>query len=367
MPEQALAGALDGGLLLAAVAAVVFVSLFFDFCNGWNDSANAIATVVSTRVLTPTQAVLMNTGMNFLGALVSTHVAQTIAGKWVDETAITLWSVVAAMVAASGWVLLCTFWGLPISGSHSLMGGILGATLGTGFAAGRGLEVIKWDGIAPALAALFISPVLGLALGYLLLVGCIWLSSGERLSARGGKVLFGWLQLASASFMAFQHGKNDAQKVMGVITLALVTVTPVAATHLPAWVLPEVDAEGLPEIPMWVILACATAMAAGTASGGWRVIRTLGMKLAHLRPLEGFAAEMGAALTLEGASELGIPVSTTHTITGSILGVGSVRNAKAVKWGIGMKIFWAWVLTFPATIGISWLLAWAAASSGVTP
>ncbi len=358
-----LASALDATMspetaVLVALISVVLVSLFFDFTNGWNDSANAIATVVSTRVLKPAHAVVMNAGMNFVGALVSTTVAQTIASKWVDEGAISQWSVVAAMIAAAAWVTACTRAGLPCSGSHSLMGGIIGAALGTSFARGGGVEVLKWDGITPAIIALFLSPLLGLIVSYIVLVGCIWFASGDRISARAGKKLFGSLQILSASFMAFQHGKNDAQKVMGVITLSLLTISAHTALHLPAWVLPQAGANGMPTIPLWVILSCATAMAIGTAAGGWKVIRTLGMKLAHIRPMEGFSAEMGAALTLEVASEMGIPVSTTHTITGSILGVGSVRNPKAVKWGLGGKILIAWLLTFPATIAVGWVLGW---------
>ncbi|MGI5844914.1 MAG: inorganic phosphate transporter [Candidatus Xenobium sp.] len=344
--------------VLVALVSVVVVSLLFDFTNGWNDSANAIATVVSTRVLKPAHAVMMNAGMNFVGALVSTTVAQTIASKWVDEAAITQWSVVAAMIAAAGWVAACTRMGIPCSGSHSLMGGIIGAALGTSFVRGGGAEVVKWDGITPAVIALFLSPLMGLIISYVVLLGCIWLASGERLSARGGKKLFGSLQVLSASFMAFQHGKNDAQKVMGVITLSLLTISSHTAIHLPDWVLPRIDDQGMPSIPLWVILSCATAMAIGTAAGGWEVIRTLGMKLAHIRPMEGFSAEMGAALTLEVASEMGIPVSTTHTITGSIMGVGSVRNPKAVKWNLGGKILIAWILTFPATIAVGWVLGW---------
>ena len=344
--------------VLVALVSVVVVSLLFDFTNGWNDSANAIATVVSTRVLKPAHAVMMNAGMNFVGALVSTTVAQTIASKWVDEAAITQWSVVAAMIAAAGWVAACTRMGIPCSGSHSLMGGIIGAALGTSFVRGGGAEVVKWDGIPPAVIALFLSPLMGLIISYVVLLGCIWLASGERLSARGGKKLFGSLQVLSASFMAFQHGKNDAQKVMGVITLSLLTISSHTAIHLPDWVLPRIDDQGMPSIPLWVILSCATAMAIGTAAGGWEVIRTLGMKLAHIRPMEGFSAEMGAALTLEVASEMGIPVSTTHTITGSIMGVGSVRNPKAVKWNLGGKILIAWILTFPATIAVGWVLGW---------
>lgn len=334
---------------LAVILLVVAVALFFDYCNGWNDSANAIATVVSTRVLKPWQAVVMNAVLNFIGALVSTAVAKTIAGKFVDEQMMTTAGVGAAMIAAAAWVTLCTMRGLPISGSHSLMGGIIGAALGTAFSKGAGAEILKWDGIAPAILALFISPLLGFVFAYILLSGTVLTAYKSKLSARTGKRLFARLQIFSAAFMAFQHGKNDAQKVMGVITLALVTLSPAAASGLPAWVLPTPTADG-PTIPLWVVLSCATAMAVGTAHGGWKVIRTLGTKLAHIRPVEGFAAETGGGIVLEAAASLGVPVSTTHTITGSILGAGCVRNPKNVKWGVGGKIFAAWIWTFPATI-----------------
>lgn len=343
-------------LLLGAMLLVVLVALYFDFCNGWNDSANAIATVVSTRVLRPWQAVAMNAVLNFVGALVSTKVARTIAGKFVDENLMSLGGVFAAMAAASAWVTWCTHRGLPISGSHSLMGGIIGAALGTGLAHSHAGSILKWEGITPALVALLLSPVLGLVLGYLLLVATLHGAAAVKLSAARGKRVFGALQLFSSALMAYQHGKNDAQKVMGVITLALVTLPPASAALLPAWVLPRME-EGGPEIPLWVVLACACVMAWGTASGGWKVIRTLGGKLADLRPVEGFAAETAGGAILEVAGEMGVPVSTTHTITGSILGVGSARRPKAVKWGTGGKIFLAWVYTFPVTIGLGFALA----------
>ena len=334
---------------LYLILLVVGVALFFDYCNGWNDSANAIATVVSTRVLKPWQAVVMNAVLNFLGAMASTAVAKTIAGKFVDEQIMTSAGVGAAMIAASLWVILCTMRGLPISGSHSLMGGIIGAALGTAFSQGAGAEILKWGGIAPAILALFISPVLGLVIAYMLLSGTIFVAYKSKLSALVGRRLFAVLQVFSASFMAFQHGKNDAQKVMGVITLALITLPPASAAALPSWVMPTMSPDG-PSIPLWVILSCATAMAVGTAHGGWKVIRTLGTKLAHIRPIEGFAAETGGGLVLEMAASMGVPVSTTHTITGAILGAGCVRSPKNVKWGVGGKIFAAWVWTFPATI-----------------
>lgn len=342
---------------LIVIAIVVGVALLFDYCNGWNDSANAIATVVSTRVLKPWQAVTMNAVLNFVGALVSTAVAKTIAGSFVDEEIMTAAGVGAAMVAATVWVFVCTKRGLPISGSHSLMGGIIGAALGTALSRGGGTEILKWDGIAPAIVALFLSPVLGLVFGYILLTITVWVCYKVRLGASTGKRIFATLQLASASLIAFQHGKNDAQKVMGVITLALLTLPAATLDSLPAWSVPQMEADG-PTIPLWVIIACASVMALGTALGGWKVIQTLGTKLAHIRPIEGFAAETSAGVLLEVAASMGVPVSTTHTITGAILGVGSVRNPKNVKWGVGGKIFLAWVWTFPATILVGLVLGY---------
>lgn len=341
----------------ALVIFVVAVALIFDFCNGWNDSANAIATVVTTRVMKPWQAVVMNAVLNFVGALASTAVAKTIAGNFVDENLMTLAGVGAAMTAASLWVAYCSVKGMPISGSHSLMGGIVGAALGTAFFLGGAEGILKWGGIFPALIAMFVSPVMGFILAYICLVVTVALAHKAKLRAKPGKQLFGVLQILSASLMAYQHGKNDAQKVMGVITLALMTAPVVALEAFPEWVAPEII-DGSPEIPVWVMLSCATMMAVGTAAGGWKVIRTLGAKLAHIRPVEGFAAEASAGVVLEMAASAGVPVSTTHTITGAILGVGSVRNPRSVKWGTGAKIFLAWVSTFPVTVILGGILGY---------
>lgn len=341
----------------ALILFVIIVALIFDFCNGWNDSANAIATVVSTRVMKPWQAVAMNAVLNFLGALASTAVAKTIAGNFVDENLMTVAGVGAAMTAASAWVAYCSVIGMPISGSHSLMGGIVGAALGTAFFMGGADGILKWSGILPAFVAMFMSPLLGFVLAYIGLVITVWLSHTAKLRAKPGKRLFAGLQILSASMMAYQHGKNDAQKVMGVITLALMTAPTAALQVFPEWFAP-VMVDGSPEIPLWVMLACATMMAVGTAAGGWKVIRTLGAKLAHIRPVEGFAAEASAGVVLEMAATAGVPVSTTHTITGAILGVGSVRNPRSVKWGTGAKIFLAWVFTFPVTVVLGVVLGY---------
>lgn len=346
---------------------VIVAALFFDYCNGWNDSANAIATVVSTRVLKPWQAVLMNAVLNFVGALMGTAVAKTIAGKFVDESLMTLWGVGAAMIAASAWVFVASIKGMPVSGSHSLMGGIVGAALGTAlFLETSANSIIRWEGIMPAVVALFVSPVVGLLLAYAFLTLTVWLAAKAKLRAAPGRRIFAGLQAFSAGFMAFEHGKNDAQKVMGVITLALITLPMESSQLLPSWFVPARTDSG-PEIPLWVILACATAMAAGTAAGGWKVIRTLGAKLAHIRPVEGFAAESSAGIVLASAAYMGVPISTTHTITGAILGVGSVRNPKNVKWGTTGKIFLAWVYTIPVTVIIGFVLAYLFNTFGWSP
>ncbi|MBI2061076.1 MAG: inorganic phosphate transporter [Nitrospirae bacterium] len=296
---------------------VILAALFFDFVNGWNDSANAIATIVSTRVLRPLWAVLIAGALNFIGALISVKVAKTIGGGLVDPTMVTHQVVLAAMVSGALWVTVCTLLGLPISGSHSLIGGVIGAVL-----AGHGSEALKMGGIRTVLLALLLSPILGFLLGYVLQY--ITYIAASRMSPARVRSVFSRLQLVSMGYMAIQHGQNDAQKVMGVITMALI-----AGGH---W--PGIDAG----IPLWVKLICAMAMGIGTAAGGWRVIRTLGMKLAHLQPIHGFAAETAAGSVLQLAASFGVPVSTTHTITGSVMGVGAYKRLSAVKWGIGAKI-----------------------------
>ncbi len=315
---------------------VIVAALLFDFVNGWNDSANAIATVVSTRVLTPFVAVVFAAALNFFGALVSTRVAKTIAGGIVDPNLVTGDVVLAAMLAATLWVAVCTWWGLPISGSHSLIGGLVGAA-----ATALGMDVLHIGGIAKVLVALVVSPIAGFIGGYLLLVAVYWVANSMR--PKTVTRTFSVLQVLSSGFMAFTHGMNDAQKVMGVITLALFSAGKLSSIS----------------VPLWVMLLCATVMGLGTAAGGWKVIRTLGLKLAHIRPIEGFAAESAGGAVLSVAAAFGVPVSTTHTITGSIMGVGTAFRARAVKWGLGAKIVYAWVLTLPATALLGGIAAWA--------
>ena len=321
------------------VICVIIAALLFDFANGWNDSANAIATVVSTRVMRPMQAVLMAGAANIAGALVSQRVAKLISQDLIDPTHPAfqdLWWVLFAVLSAFIWIFVCTRLALPISGSHSLIGGILGA----GMAAG-GFKVLVGTGIIKTLIAMFASPLLGLAGGFILMV--VLLNLFGRKTPGFVRRLFSPLQTLSAMLMAFTHGMNDAQKAMGVIFLALVA----SGTR----------AKGDP-IPIWVVLACGVVMGVGTAAGGWRVIKTLGMKLTDLKPIHGFAAESSAGVVLSVAAFIGVPVSTTHTITSTILGVGATRGLSAVKWGLGMKIVYAWFFTLPATMLLAACMYW---------
>jgi PiT family inorganic phosphate transporter len=308
------------------IIAVVIAALLFDYTNGWNDSANAIATVVSTRVLSPSSAVLLAAALNFGGALVSTKVAKTIGGGLVDPQFVTQTVVLASMLAAALWVAGMTWLGMPISGSHSLIGSLVGAA-----AMARGSDIVNFAGVQKTLVAMLVSPIAGLLFGFLLMWGLLWLV--RRWSPRRVQGTFGKAQLLSVSWMAWEHGNNDAQKVMGVITLALVAG----------------GFQSEIEVPLWVKLACATVMALGTAAGGWKVIKTLGSGLIKIQPIHGFAAETAASATLGVAAYMGVPVSTTHTITGSIMGVGATRRLSAVRWGLGSKILMAWVFTLPAT------------------
>lgn len=320
--------------MTTALIIIIIAALVFDFVNGWNDSANAVATVISTRVMAPLTAVIFAALLNVAGAMVSTEVAKTIGGGLVDPKLVTEYVLLASMLAASIWVAACTLWGLPISGSHSLIGSLVGAAV-----AAFGTGVVKTKGLQTVLIALVASPLLGFLVGYLLLVGVYWIA--YFMSTRGVRRTFSALQVLSSGFMAFTHGMNDAQKVMGVITLALFSAGQIEAIV----------------VPFWVMVLCALVMGVGTAVGGWKVIRTLGMRLSHLRPIEGFAAETGAGMVLAATAALGVPVSTTHTITGSILGVGSAYRLRSVRWSVGKKIIYAWVLTLPATAALGGALA----------
>lgn len=323
--------------LTLLVVIVVGMALLFDFVNGWNDSANAIATIVATRVLSPFLAVIMAAVLNLAGALIGNEVANTMS-KMVhvstataadQETAMII--IITGLLSASLWAAWMTMLGMPISGSHSLIGGVVGSAV-----AASGVRILVGQNIAKTLIAMLFAPVLGFVVAYFFYVLLIRGTASWRPSTLNRT--FGKLQIASAGWMAFSHGTNDAQKVMGIITMALVAGRFHEAAGDKGFV-----------VPLWVQIACAVAISFGTAAGGWKVIKTLGHHLTKLGPPEGFAAETGAALVLTIAAWLGIPTSTTHTITGSILGVGATRGASSVKWGLGEKIILAWVFTLPIT------------------
>ena len=312
--------------------AVVAVALFFDFTNGFHDTANAIATSVSTRAVTPRLAVLGAAVLNFLGAFVSIEVAATVAKDIVEADIVTLDVVLAGLVGAITWDLITWYYGLPTSSSHALIGGVAGAAV-----AAAGTDVLKGEGIVqkvliPSLAA----PIFGFFVAALLMLGIFWII--RRRAPSPVNRVFRRMQLVSAGFVAFTHGTNDAQKTMGIIALALV-----ASGHLPA------DFE---RPPLWVIASAAAAMGAGTYAGGWRIIRTLGQRVAKLEPPQGFAAETACASILWVTAQSGFPVSTTHTISGSVLGAGASRRLSAVRWGVAGNILVAWVLTIPAAAAI---------------
>jgi len=312
---------------------IIVLALLFEISNGYNDAANSIATVVSTRVLKPSHAVFLAVTMEILGPFVTTAVAKTIGKGIVDPTAITELVVISALVAGFSWNTLMTFLGLPVSASHALIGGLIGASVSYG-----GIEILNSAGLQKIFTALLISPVFGLVFGYIVM--SLILKFLGNLPPHTINKYFGKLQILSAGFMAFSHGSNDAQKVMGIITLALVS----------GGFLKSV------EVPFWVILICALAMGLGTAIGGWKVIKTLGVRMLKLEPVHGFAAETSAAAIIFSCSNLGLPVSTTHVISTSIMGVGATKRLSAVRWGIGKKIVNAWILTLPSCALFSWAM-----------
>jgi PiT family inorganic phosphate transporter len=314
----------------ALVVVVVLVALSFDFTNGFHDTANAIATSVSTHALSPRFAVALSTAMNFAGAFVTLQVTRTIAGGVVDMTRVTLVMVLSALVGAIIWNLITWYGGLPSSSSHALIGGLIGAV-----GADIGLGAVKWDVVvSKMLIPLVISPILGFVSAYLLMLAIFWFFRGvaPRPANRG----FRWAQVLSAAFVGFSHGTNDAQKTMGIITLALIsghTYSNLTISHF--------------YVPIWVIYASAGAISLGTYAGGWRIIRTMGTRLYKIEPAQGFTAQTVAATIIQGASHLGFPVSTTHVVSGGILGAGSSRSFSAVRWGVGLNIFLAWIITLP--------------------
>ena len=314
---------------------VILVALTFDFANGFNDAANAIATVVSTRVMSPIAAVAMAGIMNFLGAISGTAVAKAVGKGVVDPDGITLLTVAGGVAAAAIWVFFATRLGMPVSGSHSLIAAVAGAGI-----AEAGFGVLVGSGMQKILLGLAFSPILGIGAGFGIMLALYWIF--RRMTPAMVSAIFGKLQMLTAAAVAFSHGSNDAQKTMGVITLAL-------------FVNGRIDTF---EIPLWVIFASATVMAAGTYMGGARVIRTLGVRIIKMRPIHGFAAESAAASVIELATRTGVPVSTTHVITSSILGMGSTRRLSAVRWGVAKSIVYAWILTFPACALLGAALYW---------
>jgi PiT family inorganic phosphate transporter len=336
------------------ILTVVIVALAFEYINGFHDTANSIATTVSTRVLTPRQAVLMAAVFNLLGALVGVSVATTIGKGLVDTNFVTTYTILSALVAAIVWNLLTWLLGLPSSSSHALIGGLCGATLAS---AHGNWEVIRWSAVNQAsgkveglwhkvVIPMFTSPLMGIVLGAVFM-GLLYVAL-HRLTPRLINLIFGKAQLVSAAWMGFSHGTNDAQKTMGIIALTLFTATKAGTMDgLPDWL----DFLRTPEfkVATWVKVVCALTMAAGTAAGGWRIIRTLGHKMVRLQPIHGFAAETTAATIIQVASHMGIPLSTTHVISTSIMGVGAMKRFSLMKWGIVGRMVWAWVLTLPVT------------------
>jgi inorganic phosphate transporter, PiT family len=310
---------------------IIILAVVFDIANGWHDSANAIATVVSTKVLSPIVAVVLAAGMNILGAFLTTAVAKTVGSGIVSPQAVTDLVIISALISAIVWNFITILMGLPVSSSHALFGGLAGAAMAHG-----GAGILNISGIIKILLSLLISPLFGIVFGYLFMRLILHLF-GHLSPGAIGKY-FGRLQILSSSFMAFGHGSNDAQKAMGIITMALVSGGAISSL----------------EVPKWVVLICAVAMGFGTLFGGWKIIKTLGMKMLKLEPIHGFAVETSSTAIIIAASHFGLPVSTTHVVSTAIMGVGATKRLSAVRWGIAGKIVLAWVLTLPACLGMAW-------------
>ena len=315
-----------------SILSLIFLALVFDFLNGFHDSANSIATVVSTRVLTPRWAVVWAAFFNFIAFLFfGLHVANTI-GKGIIDIAIVDQAVIfATLIGACSWDVITWYLGLPTSSSHALIGGMIGAAL-----VKVGSQALVWNGITKTVIFIFVSPILGLVLGTVLGTAVYW--ACRNTTPRKVDHLFRKGQLFSAALYSMGHGGNDAQKTMGIIASLLFSAGVLTGEF---------------HVPLYVVLLCHASIAFGTMFGGWRIVKTMGQKVAKLKPVDGFAAESSAAATLAISSGFGIPVSTTHTITGAIMGVGSIRRLSAVRWGLARNIVWAWILTIPAAALIS--------------
>jgi PiT family inorganic phosphate transporter len=330
--------------VLYFVIFLVALALLFDFLNGMNDAANSIATVVSTRVLSPRIAVLWAAFFNFIAAfLFGVHVAATIGKGVIDPEIVTPTMLLATLLGAITWTWLCTHVGLPISVSHSLVGALVGAGI-----AKAGFQALLLPGLLKIALFIVLAPLLGFALGALLMVAVLW--ACRRSAPAQVDHWFRRLQLASAALYSLGHGANDAQKTMGIIAVLLYSTGYLGDTF---------------HVPMWVVLTCHAAIALGTLAGGWKVIETLGMRMTKLRPVDGFCAETAAGCSILLSTFGGIPVSTTHTITGSILGVGSTTRLGAIRWGMAYRIVWAWVLTIPAAAAVSAVVWLAVAALGL--
>jgi PiT family inorganic phosphate transporter len=318
---------------LLLLLAIILAALVYDFFNGFNDCANAIATTVSTRALSPRAAIVMAWVLNFFGALSHTAVATTVGKGVIDPQQASLPLVLVALIGASVWTSLASFSGIPVSVTHSLIGGLLGAGI-----VASGFKIILLHGMKKIVLAMFLSPIFGFLGGLLLIVAVSWFFKNS--SFRRVNLSFKRWQILSAAWMAFSHGMNDAQNAMGIIAMALVSYGALATFR----------------VPLWVMIVCASAMALGTSVGGWKVIKTMGSKVFKLQPVHGFSAETSAAAVIAGMSLIGAPISTTHVISTAIMGSGSSQRLSAVRWGIVKNIVIAWIVTIPASAAVAGLL-----------
>lgn len=324
---------------LILVYAIILVALAFDYVNGFHDAANSIATVVTTRVLPPNLAVYWAAFFNFIAFLfVGVEVAKTIGKGIVDPMVVDKYVILSALLGAVIWDIITWLYGLPTSSSHALVGGFAGAAI----AKTMGLSCIIWSGIAKITMFIVISPLLGLLLGSFFMTAVYWIF--HRTNRKILDIFFRRMQLLSAAAYSFGHGANDAQKTMGIIAILLFTSYQ-SKLPLPSWIYSPANGEFY--VPFWVVIICHTAMALGTMAGGWKIVKTMGSRITKLRPVEGCCAEAAGAVTLLGTALMGIPVSTTHTITGSIAGVGAIKAIRAVRWKVATRIVWAWILTIP--------------------
>ncbi len=330
--------------MLTLVIIGTALALVFDFVNGMNDAANSIATIVGTRVMRPGLAVVWAAFFNFVAAFVfGVAVAKTIGKGIVEPAVVSQWLILAALVGAIVWSYACTHFGLPISVSHALIGGLAGAAV-----IKAGFGALLGGGLAKVALFIVLSPLIGLVLGFLFMIAVFWIF--RRSTPHGVDRIFRVGQLVSSAAFSLGHGTNDAQKTMGIISALLFASGYLGKTFY---------------VPIWVVLAAHTAIALGTLAGGWQVVRTMGMRLTKLKPVGGFCAETAAAISILGASAMGAPVSTTHTITGAILGVGSTRSTSAVRWGIAGRILWAWLLTIPCSALIAAGVWWVFDATGL--